>query len=82
LPGGGTTRAGDYSVTGWAEGTFRIRRDTGTGRETVSQNSSAFAVFDPAARRFRTEGVRNLPLGEFRRRVVATLPQPAPGATR
>ena len=60
---------GDYTVTGWALGSFRIRRNDHTGEQTVTQDSSALAVFDPGSRRFVTEGIRDLPLGEFRRRL-------------
>jgi hypothetical protein len=67
------SRAGGYSVTGWVEGTFRIFRDPRTSRETVTQDSSAFAVFDPATRSFLTEGVRRMPLEQFRVRVAAAV---------
>jgi len=67
------TPAGDYSVTAWVEGTFRISRDLRTGRETVTQDSSAFAVFDPATRAFRTEGVRRMPVEQFRARVASAI---------
>ena len=68
---------GDYSVTAWALGAFRIRRNQRTGEETVTQDSSAMAVFDPASRRFVTEGIRDLPLGEFRRRLAVAFRAPA-----
>ncbi len=67
------TSAGDYSVTAWAEGTFRISRDLRTGRETVTQDSSAFAVFDPATRAFRAEGIRRMPIEQFRARVASAI---------
>jgi hypothetical protein len=73
------TRAGTYAVTAWAEGTFRIRRNARTGAKTVTQDSSAFAVFDPHTRSFRTEGVRNLPLPEFRRRLASALARASSG---
>ncbi len=60
------SRAGGFSVSGWVQGTFRIIRDPRTARETVTQDSSAFAVFDPAKRAFRTEGVRQMPFEQFR----------------
>src|ERR1019366_10279197 len=41
------SRAGGFSVAGWVEGTFRITRDPRNGHETVIQDSSTFAVFDP-----------------------------------
>ena len=42
-------------------------------RETVTQDSSAFAVFDPATRAFRTEGIRRMPIEQFRARVAAAI---------
>jgi hypothetical protein len=63
---------GDYSVTAWALGTFRIRRNARTGEESVTQDSSALAVFDLATRRFVIEGIRDLSWPEFRRRLTAT----------
>jgi len=65
--------AGGYTVAGWVEGTFRISRDARTRAETVTQDSSAFAVFDPAARAFQNEGIRRMPLSEFRARVTAAI---------
>ena len=65
------TQAGGFSVTGWVQGTFRILRDSQTGHETVTQDSSSFAVFDPASRSFRTEGVRAMPIEQFRKRLAA-----------
>ena len=67
------SRAGGFTVAGWAEGTFRISRDPRTGGETVTQDSSAFAVFDAATRAFRAEGIRRMPIGEFRARIAAAV---------
>lgn len=67
------SRAGEYSVAGWVEGTFRISRDPRTSREAVTQDSSVFAVFDTATRSFRTEGVRRMPVEQFRARVAAAI---------
>jgi hypothetical protein len=67
------SRAGGFTVAGWVEGTFRISRDTRTGNETVTQDSSAFAVFDAATRTFRAEGIRRMPIEEFRARVAAAV---------
>ena len=60
-------------MAGWVEGTFRIARDPRSGAESVTQDSSAFAVFDAAARAFRTEGIRRMPLAQFRARVAAAI---------
>lgn len=65
--------AGGYTVAGWVEGTFRISRDARTGAETVTQDSSAFAVFDPATRAFRPEGIRRMPLAAFRARTASAI---------
>jgi hypothetical protein len=63
------TREGDLSVTSWVQGTFRVRRDAQTGQESVTQDSAAFAVFDPATRQFKANGVRHMPVEMFRQRV-------------
>jgi hypothetical protein len=74
---------GGYSITGWALGTFRIRPGDATRESTVTQDSSAVALFDPTSRRFVTEGIRDLPLSQFRRRLGAALGGNAPsGAPR
>ena len=67
------SRAGGFTVAGWVEGTFRISRDSRTGSETVTQDSSAFAVFDGASHTFRTEGIRRMPIEEFRARIAASV---------
>lgn len=63
------TRAGDLSVTSWAQGTFRIQRDRTNGEERVTQDTRGVTVFDPETRRFRAGGVRQVPLEQFRERV-------------
>ena len=68
------TSAGDYGVTSWAQGTFRIHRDANGAR--LTQDSSHFAVFDPHTRQFSAAGVRNLPLGEFRLQLASALVAP------
>ena len=67
------SRAGGFTVAGWVEGTFRIFRDSRTGSETVTQDSSAFAVFDTATRTFHTEGIRRMPMQMFRARIAAAV---------
>ncbi len=67
------SRAGGFTVAGWVEGTFRISRDPRSGGEIVTQDSSAFAVFDTATRTFRTEGIRRMPIEEFRARIAAAV---------
>jgi len=76
VPGGLTVEpapGGGFSVAAWVEGTFRIRRDPRTGIETVTQDSSNFAVFDTATRTFHTEGIRRMPMQQFRERVATAL---------
>jgi hypothetical protein len=65
--------AGGFTVAGWVEGSFRISRDLRTGNETVTQDSSAIAVFDTATRAFRAEGICRMPIEEFRARIVASV---------
>jgi hypothetical protein len=66
-------QGGDFSLTAWLEGTFRINRDKRTSQESVTQDSSTFAVFDTAARRFYTEGIRRMPAEQFRARLAAAI---------
>lgn len=65
--------AGGFTVAGWVEGSFRISHDPQTGSETVTQDSSAFAVFDPSTRTFHAEGIRRMPIEKFRSRIAAAL---------
>jgi hypothetical protein len=67
------TPQGDFTIVGWQQGTFRVLRDFRTGEESVTQDSAAFATFDPVARQFRVEGIRKMPLTEFRDRVADSL---------
>lgn len=67
------TSRGDLSIVSWQQGTFRIYRDPRSAVETVTQDTAAFAVFDPRTRRFEANGVRNLPLSSFRQQVDAAI---------
>jgi hypothetical protein len=67
------TSAGDYGITSWAQGTFRVRRSAAGGETTVTQDTSHYAVFDPRTRRFTSDGVRDLPLSAFRTQVAAAI---------
>ena len=60
-------------VLGWSQGTFRIARDARTGAETVTQDSAAASMFDPQARRFVHEGIRNLPIIIFQMKLRKAL---------
>jgi len=68
-----TTPRGGLSVVSWQQGSFRIRRDTYLGVETLTQDTASFATFDPATRRFQVTGIRNTPLDAFHAQVDAAL---------
>lgn len=63
--------AGEFTVTSWAQGTFRICRDPLSGAERVTQDSAGLPVFDPATRQFRAGGMRGALLETLRARVEA-----------
>jgi len=67
------TPRGDFSIVSWQQGAFRIRRDAHLDAETVTQDTAAFATFDPATRQFKAAGIRSLPLATFRAQVAAAL---------
>jgi hypothetical protein len=68
--------AGEFTVTSWAQGTFRIRRDPRSGAERVTQDSAGLPVFDSATRQFRAGGMRGALLETLRARVEAALGLP------
>ena len=61
-----------YRVLGWAQGTFRVARDVGTGVAHVTQDS-AVASFHADTRQFQTKGVRNLSLSAFQEKLRGAL---------
>jgi hypothetical protein len=67
-------RRGDYSVAGWAQGTFRIQSGGAGASLVVTQDTASFsaaAFVGGVAGRGADDGVvRGLPLEEFRRRVM------------
>ena len=67
------TSAGDYSVVSWVQGTFRIERDNSTGDETITQDTAAFPVFDPASHRFEALGIRKMRAESFRELVAVSI---------
>jgi hypothetical protein len=71
------TSAGDFGVTSWAQGTFRVHRES-NGDARLTQDTSHFAVFDSTTRQFATNGVRNLPISEFRDQLARALATPEP----
>ncbi len=65
--------AGDFSVTSWTQGTFRIRRGVRADEESVTQDSCAYMVFDPATHGFVTEGIRLMPWKLFRAQLASAI---------
>ncbi len=63
----------EFTVTGWMQGTFRIRRDLRAGIEWVTQDTAGMAVFDPRTRQFESSGIRGLALERLRERVAAEM---------
>jgi len=59
------TPEGTYRILGWSQGAFRIRKDSATGLENVTQDSASAPLFDPITRQFRHGGIRNLPVPVF-----------------
>ena len=66
-------QGGSYTVLGWSQGTFRIRRNLQTGTESVTQDSSMASVFEPGTHEFRRNGIRNLPVPLFRMKLSKAL---------
>ncbi len=71
------TAAGDCGITSWAQGTFRAHRDA-KGIAHLTQDTSEFAVYDPATHQFAATGFRNLPLTEFRSALTSAMSAPLP----
>src|SRR5215470_9428868 len=66
-------KASGFRILGWTQGTFPVRRNEKTGRETVTQDSTGAAVFDARTRAFRRNGIREMAVGEFRPKLRAVL---------
>lgn len=69
------TSRGAYSIVSWQQGTFRVhsRSVAHATEETVTQDTAAFATFDPQTRRFETTGARDLSLSAFRAQVQSAI---------
>lgn len=71
------SRAGNYSVTSWEQGTFRIHRGASDVAAVVTQDTAAFSPHEfsaSAGARKKDDGrVRGLALDEFRRRVLDSI---------
>ena len=72
-------RRGNYSVTSWAQGTFRIHRAGANAQLVVTQDTAAFSPAEftggSASPGVYSSAVRGMSLDEFRRRVTATIAQ-------
>jgi len=64
---------GDWGVSGWVQGTFRIRRDPHTQQESVTQDTAMVTVFDRQTQKFRAGGVRHLSVAQFKLRVAEAI---------
>jgi hypothetical protein len=64
---------GELSVVSWEQGTFRIRRNIDSGEETITQDTAAFATFDPRTRRFAFSGVHGVAISDFHAQVSAAI---------
>jgi hypothetical protein len=62
---------GDYFVLSWQQGTFRIHRDPRTSNETVAQDTSSYAVYDPRTRRTETSAATRMPIAALQARIKA-----------
>lgn len=67
------TSAGDYGISGWVQGTFRVHPGEVDAEPTVTQDSSGFGVFDAKTRQFTTIGIRKMALSTFRAQVAAAV---------
>jgi hypothetical protein len=67
------TTAGDFGITGWVQGTFRLQRRGEGAEASVTQDSSGFGVFDARTRQFTTIGIRKMPLSAFRTEIASAL---------
>ncbi len=71
------SRAENYSVTSWAQGTFRIHRGAPNAASVVTQDTAAFSPHEFSASAGTREkddgGVRGLALDEFRSRVLDSI---------
>jgi len=65
--------SGTYRVLGWTQGTFRIQRDAKSGAESVTQDSTSAAVFDPTTHTFKNEGIGRMSLTKFEEKLRGAL---------
>lgn len=54
-----------YRVVGWTQGTFRIRKNQFSGRETVTQDSADVPVFNSETHQFVKTGIKDLRMDLF-----------------
>ena len=66
------TSVGDYGITSWSQGTFRVHRRA-RSEPTVTQDTSRLALFNPLTGRLTQGSARELPLSEFLAEIAAAL---------
>jgi hypothetical protein len=59
-----------YRIVGWTQGTFRIRKNTLNGFETVTQDSYGVPMFDPQTRQFVKTGIRDMRVDSFLEKIT------------
>lgn len=64
------TRSGDYSITSWAAGTFRIRRGGNDTTDLVTQDT---AEYESSSSRARMPAIRDVPIDSFRKLISAAV---------
>lgn len=67
------TSAGDWGITGWKQGTFRVRNEA--GKMIVTQESSEFPLYDRRTKSFLVERIQRMEIEEFRRKLRAMVGQ-------
>jgi hypothetical protein len=68
------TSAGDYGITGWVQGSFRVHRSAAADSEpSVTQDSSGFGVFDSHTKQFTSTGIRKMPISIFRTQIAVAI---------
>jgi len=61
---------GEWTITGWALGTYRIRRDGSNGLERAVPDAGGMRVFDQKSGEFRTEPAGALSVAQLRAEVM------------
>jgi len=67
------TSHGDLSIVSWQQGTFRVRRNTRSAQENVTQDTASFPTFDSVTRTFEAVGIHDLAVDDLRQQVRAAI---------